>query len=195
MLDFPNAPTVNQVFGAWLWDGAKWIQNTVSPSGLLPLAGGVMTGGLKPAPAAGLVGVTTGANAPAGAVGEILSATGTASMTGQGIASQILSLTLTPGDWDIQGDVFFAVGGSGTNLPIVAVNTSVALPTAPAVNAAMAALLTRATSVPNSSNAGNVGTRPVRVNVAAATTYYLIAQAATYTSTGVQGALWARRVR
>lgn len=47
MIDFPNAPTVGQVFtaagGTWTWDGVKWTPSGVSAS-YLPLAGGTMTG-------------------------------------------------------------------------------------------------------------------------------------------------------
>jgi hypothetical protein len=45
MIDFPNAPAVNQVFGNYKWDGEKWLQVTV-PAGtpvasdLLPYASG-----------------------------------------------------------------------------------------------------------------------------------------------------------
>jgi hypothetical protein len=48
MIDFPNAPTLNQVFTAangstWIWDGAKWA-STSAGTGFLPLAGGTMVG-------------------------------------------------------------------------------------------------------------------------------------------------------
>jgi hypothetical protein len=48
MLDFPNAPTVGQIFVApsgvsWIWDGVKW-NNTSSQNAFLPISGGNMTG-------------------------------------------------------------------------------------------------------------------------------------------------------
>jgi hypothetical protein len=33
-LDFPNSPTVGQVFGSWTWDGTKW-----APTGVVPASG------------------------------------------------------------------------------------------------------------------------------------------------------------
>ena len=33
MLDFPNTPTVNQIFSFWQWDGVKWLTATfIGPS-------------------------------------------------------------------------------------------------------------------------------------------------------------------
>jgi hypothetical protein len=43
MLNFPNAPTVGQVFGSYTWDGEKWVQ-TISANTLAPLASPVFTG-------------------------------------------------------------------------------------------------------------------------------------------------------
>jgi hypothetical protein len=49
MLDFPNSPTLNQVFTApsgvaWLWDGVKWIISTGTGATFVPNSGGTMTG-------------------------------------------------------------------------------------------------------------------------------------------------------
>lgn len=43
-LDFPNAPTVGEVFDRWRWDSEKWIPIASTATPYLPLAGGVMTG-------------------------------------------------------------------------------------------------------------------------------------------------------
>jgi hypothetical protein len=50
MIDFPNAPTVGQIFTApngtaWTWDGTKWTSGATG-SGFLPLTGGALTGPL-----------------------------------------------------------------------------------------------------------------------------------------------------
>jgi Chaperone of endosialidase len=49
MIDFPNAPTLNQQFSAagatWTWDGVKWAA-TGQSAPYLPLAGGTLTGAL-----------------------------------------------------------------------------------------------------------------------------------------------------
>ena len=31
MLDFPNSPTVGQVFGNWKWDGTRWVATAPAP--------------------------------------------------------------------------------------------------------------------------------------------------------------------
>ena len=51
MLNFPDNPTVNQVFtsGAqsWTWDGTKWVASGIAQGIYLPLAGGALTGPLS----------------------------------------------------------------------------------------------------------------------------------------------------
>jgi hypothetical protein len=50
MMDFPNAPTINQTFGNYIWDGEKWKQVTVAAGtpvagNALPLAAGTASAG------------------------------------------------------------------------------------------------------------------------------------------------------
>ena len=50
MMDFPNAPAINQIFGSYVWDGEKWKQITVAAgtpvaSVALPLAAGTASAG------------------------------------------------------------------------------------------------------------------------------------------------------
>jgi len=50
MLDFPNSPTVGQVFGQWLWDGGKW--GPTAGGGAAPINSPSFTGDPKaPTPA------------------------------------------------------------------------------------------------------------------------------------------------
>lgn len=45
MLDFPNSPTVGDVFDSkWRWDGEKWISTSSVSTPYLPIAGGTMLG-------------------------------------------------------------------------------------------------------------------------------------------------------
>ena len=50
-LDFPNSPTVNQVFNAagvsWMWDGVKWTSVLSSGGPFLPLSGGTVSGNVS----------------------------------------------------------------------------------------------------------------------------------------------------
>lgn len=160
-LDFPNSPTVGQVFtggmGSWKWDGSKWVPNSAgtgtvtisdtppaSPTvgsfwfdsvgvqlyvyyndgnssqwvpannqalaGFLALSGGVMTGPMTIAGGStanrdfAVQGVQDGTSAAAGIVGEYLSITGTqVTFSGPGTIANLCSLTLTAGDWSLDG--------------------------------------------------------------------------------------------
>lgn len=95
-LDFPNAPSPGEVFDSWEWDGTKWIPG---PSG----------GPFMP-----LVGVTDGSNAAPGDVGEfvfglLLNEVQLVNNTAQ----TLLSISLTAGDWDVEGMATFNVRASG----------------------------------------------------------------------------------
>src|SRR5262245_3784011 len=43
-VNFPDAPTPNQVFDRWRWNTDKWIAGASSTTPFLPLSGGTMTG-------------------------------------------------------------------------------------------------------------------------------------------------------
>lgn len=58
-------------------------------------------------------GVTDGSDAAAGKVGEYLSATGSLTLS-NAVVANVASLNLTPGDWDVSGNVVF-VAGAGTH--------------------------------------------------------------------------------
>lgn len=59
-------------------------------------------------------GVTDGSDAAAGDVGEYLSATGGAVALTNNALANVVSLSLTAGDWDVEGNVGFNAG-SGTH--------------------------------------------------------------------------------
>jgi hypothetical protein len=124
MLDFPSPATNGQQFSgagvAWTWDGTKWLPSGAPLAAYMPLSGGVMTGALTPSPTAGLIGDTSGVDANVGSVGEMMSAintTGVSLVGSSGTVATIASLTLTPGDWDVTGEVWFTPSGltAGTN--------------------------------------------------------------------------------
>lgn len=62
MLDFPDSPTVGQIFtsggSSWHWDGVKWLSNA-GGGGYLPLSGGTVSGPLTVTGATTLQGNTT----------------------------------------------------------------------------------------------------------------------------------------
>lgn len=73
--------------------------------GTTPAAGsfttGSFTGNLTPSQTNGIVGTTTNNNANAGSVGELLSATASAVSQTSATLTNITSLSLTAGDWDV----------------------------------------------------------------------------------------------
>src|SRR6185312_13653473 len=81
--------------------------------------------------------VNTSAAATAGAIGQLISANvATAAAVGltTASASQITSISLTAGDWDVWGTVCFVANGATTATVFNgAINTGIALPTAPAL--------------------------------------------------------------
>jgi hypothetical protein len=62
----------------------------------------------------GLVGVTDGSNAVAGRIGEVIASQGSVGYTGAAYGGMMMtSVALTPGDWDVSGNVVNAVNSVG----------------------------------------------------------------------------------
>lgn len=68
-------------------------------------------------------GVTNGSSAAAGVIGEVLSATGTAANATTAVARNLVSLTLTPGDWEVTGVGYFLPSASSA-ITTVSLGTS-----------------------------------------------------------------------
>jgi len=132
-------------------------------------------------------GVTDGSDAVAGQIGEYLTASGGSVGLSSGTIANIVTLALTPGDWDVEGNVVFNPTGAVTFV-------------AASVNVVSATFGAHSTA-----NAGTLGTAlqhrigtggSTRVVSDAPLTAYLVAQC--LFSTGAMdatGMLWARRVR
>ena len=138
-------------------------------------------------------GVTDGSNAAAGQIGEVISAlqtTGVALATG--VASNLVAITLTPGDWDVSGEVWITVGTGCTVVSGAIGTVSGTPPGAPNVGAARNQMTT----------SGSFAGTPVlplktsRFSVSVSTAVYLMA-VATFTggTTNATGAILARRAR
>ena len=143
-------------------------------------------------------GTATNDSAAAGYIGEIISASvliGAAISLTLDSPANITSISLTAGDWDVSGAIWFTGGATTTVTYLVG-----------AVSATSATLPTRGdsnyTSNPhggatlfNNAAAGYM-IGPYRVSLASTTTYYLVTQAgfATSTCSGF-GIIRARRVR
>jgi hypothetical protein len=201
MLDFPDPPlTIGQVFstaaGSWQWDGTKWeaagsaltIPVTVPEGGTGSTTAPAALTSLGAFPSAG---VTNASNAAAGQVGEyiasqVLFASALALTTG--VAANITSISLTAGDWDVEGNVFFYSATTTLTAAIASINSASATPG----DNSILSLFAAAAGVLYS---GLHVTRR-RFNVTATTTIYLVGTAtfATGTVTG-SGIISARRVR
>ncbi len=150
------------------------------------ITGPTITGTVAGSPLMPVNGVANGGNATAGQVGEVLSVTGTAVGLTTGVYSNLVTLALTAGDWDIYPYVNFSpsisAAGYGTGISST-VGTLV-----PGVGAGI-------------NSASSIGqctiTAPAnRLTVASAATVTLtgIASFSSGTCTGT-GSLWARRAR
>lgn len=148
---------------------------------------------------ANLVGTGTNNNAAAGSVGEII--TGAASTPGTslttGTAANVTSISLTAGDWDVNGIVVFT-GGNTTNVTFLNY----------AINTTSATLPTSGTTMRGQDSFGSAGKVPFvvgdvsysitasRLSLNATTTVYLVASGGFTVSTmSAYGQIRARRIR
>lgn len=134
-------------------------------------------------------GVTDASNATAGTVGEVLTAqTATAVTMTTGTTADLVSLTLSPGDWDLSGLFRFDTSTAAISIAFGSHST---------VSGTLQAFPNAAQISGGSSSTNLQITLPtIRVNITASTTYYLPANAtfASGTVTG-RGYLYARRCR
>jgi hypothetical protein len=150
-------------------------------------------------------GVAGNTPASAGNVGEIISscvAQASAVALSTGTAKDVTSISLTAGDWDVQGDIDFVTTAttSVSDVSAVITGTSNTLPTAPNNTAPFGGggmNIQRFTAfVPGTINSFAVPTGGVPVTVASATTIFLDALSAFTASTAsAYGCIVARRAR
>lgn len=144
----------------------------------------------------GIIGVTGASNAAAGYVGEFASQSvlvGSAVSLTSGVGSNIASLSLTAGDWDVYGSLFFSPG-AGTTSPSLTMGigiVSATRPTAGSDNNNSIAQLTFAANSWMSLHAGRA-----RFSLSGTTTVYMSADPTFAVSTmDAYGFLSARRIR
>ena len=141
----------------------------------------------------GIVGTVAGTNAAAGTVGEVISSTITTGVAQtNGVASNLTSISLTAGDWDIVGAVHY----TGSASVLTGIYTSVSTTSG---NTAQGNMLTDPWFyvIPSGTFTVHTATPPrLRLNVSATTTVYLVAYC-TFASGSVTavGAISARRRR
>jgi hypothetical protein len=182
----------------WYNDGnsSQWVvannspgsQGAQGPTGATGAQGPTGATGAQ-GPAGTNVGVIDGSNAPAGIVGEYLQAVLTSPnqiTLGNNIGANVVSLTLTAGDWDVEAQLT-VVAGTATVWYGAISTTSATIPAGsasfgrPYVSLAIAG--------------GSLGLPRFRYSITASTTVYLVAQAAAASGGTAYGYLSARRVR
>lgn len=144
-----------------------------------------------------MTGTNTNDNAAAGEIGEYVSSevlVGSAVALSTGVASNITSISLTAGDWDLHGVVVLNPAGTTTvSAPLIGwiSTTSASLPTYPNKGAVVGTNFSYATGSPQALPVGNM-----RLSLAATTTVYLSIYAVFGVSTcSAYGFIGARRVR
>ena len=195
--------TVNNVVIGGVTPAQGIFTNLQSTSGILnaslgsvtPASGAFTTitasSTITPSQTNGIVGTTTNNNANAGSFGEYTSnTTNTTSLTTL-TAANATSISLTAGDWDVEGTVRYSPDGTtAVSAIICGISTTSATfdATLGHVNQLQLSFTTGQTQL--------MSTPVVRVSLASTTTVYLIAQANFVTSTlTADGFIRARRVR
>lgn len=131
------------------------------------------------------IGVTDASNADAGYIGEVLTATGTATSHTTATTRTLASLSLTPGDWEVEAVGFFDITSGATAVTIVGLGTTTTVPAFP-----------NRTSVAGANSYDQCVPIRRRFNISAATTIYLTGYCEISSGTvASNGYLEARRVR
>ena len=141
-------------------------------------------------------GTNTNDNAAAGQVGEYVESTvlaGSAVSLTSPNSSNVTTISLTAGDWDVSGVVVFS-GAAGTQTTAALGGISTTSATLPAAGNAGHAVWSSLTIITAFSSSVSPG--PVRMSLSGTTTVYLVAAAVFTTSTqSAYGHIHARRVR
>jgi hypothetical protein len=173
-----------------------YLTTTVAASTYAALTGAAFTGAVSvtgaftPSQTNGIVGTTAANNANAGSVGEFASNSTTGTSLTTSTAANATSISLTAGDWDIWGTVYFNPAGTTTVSQINAgiSTTSATLPSLGSYAALTATFTT---------GAGQILAAPMtRLSLSTTTTIYMVAQGSFATSTMTcNGYIDARRRR
>jgi hypothetical protein len=154
----------------------------------VPLAGGNMIGLLN------LKGTTAADNTPAGCVGEVLF---TSTTTGVSVLNttptNIGTLLLTAGDWDVSGMVYFTTSANPTQVIVGISNTSAALPSVANVLAGIASMSQTQGGMQSGSFMLQAGR--CRINTNASKSVFLILQTTGGGTVAGMGYIGARRAR
>lgn len=171
-----NTSNTNATSGAGSLNYMNVILEGSAPITATTLIGGVAKGGVIQAPSAGFI-------------GEVLTASANAAGIGTGTATNVTSISVTPGIWDISGMGVFTGTITGTTFRLGINSVSATMPGSPGI------LQQETAYAPTAASNNGVTICPRRIVVTATTTYYLVA-VATFTAgtLGCQGVITATRV-
>ena len=166
-----------------------------SPTLTTPTISGLLT----PATVAGIKGTAAADSAQAGSIGEVITstvATGSSVSLTNVTSANVTSIALTAGDWDVWGCGCFTLASS-TTMGYLSVGINSTSATLPANNAGVGTIPGAGTNaVIDVTVDPVVDVAPIRVNISAGATYYLVARAKFGTSTcKAYGTIYARRRR
>jgi hypothetical protein len=174
-----------------------WLPPEVFPVNSIPSASGYVTGPRSAEVVGKVKGITNGSNAAAGDVGEeiktVVPFVSGASLS-NGVAANIGSIVLTPGDWDVSASAGFYASSTSPNSCSFALSTvSATFPSSTADTSGQSEI-----SVSLSTSLANIfPVPPTRFNVTVNTTIYLVVSGA-WSGAGSPigwGTLRARRMR
>jgi hypothetical protein len=193
-----NGLTVNTTTGTLGLANGKTatINNTLTFSGTdsssVAFGGGGTIGSVGYASVGQIPGTATNDSASAGNVGQVISsniASGSAITLATGTTSNLTSLSLTAGDWDVWVYAYFVPGGTVSLLDVGVSQTSATLGFA---NGDFTQIAYPGLTLGNTTT---VGVGPSRVSLASTTTVFGVVQATFGTSCTAYGLMRARRVR
>lgn len=167
-----------------------------TPTMTSPVLGAASATSLTFTSTSGVIGTTTNDSAAAGSVGELLSTTvavGSHVALSTGATSNMTSVSLTAGDWDVTCNVVHELAGT-TTVTILSAGLSTTTATVPTIGLTDSAYFRQASAAPGGAITQTVG--PHRVSLASTTTLFCAANDTFGTSTDfVYGVIRARRVR
>ncbi|XLV70301.1 hypothetical protein ACKZDW_04315 (plasmid) [Ralstonia syzygii subsp. celebesensis] len=145
---------------------------------------------ITPSSTSGIVGTSTNDNAVSGSWGEYASNSTSGTSLTSSTSANCTSISLTAGDWDVSGTVFFSPAGS-TTISSINAGVSTTSGTLPA-QSGLASLYATLTTGNGQSMMAPIS----RVSIASTTTVYMVGQSTFGTSTMTcNGFIRARRVR
>ena len=143
---------------------------------------------ITPSQTAGIVGTTTNNNANTGSVGEFVTATSSSTSISTATPTNIISISLTAGDWDVSGTACVTPTATVSQWVLGISTTSASIPAAPNI--------TSMNAVSNTGAAYCLPVMPIRESISSTTTIYLVGQTLFSSGTATTiGVIRARRIR